>query len=137
MSAGYSGKPLIAKLGIKPGFRMTVINPPDDYATLVAPLPDGVSILDPDTSNLNCIHLFSTSYAELVQRLGGLRAQLVPNGMLWVSWPKRSSGVTTDLSEDSIRALALSLDLVDVKVCAVDTTWSALKLVIPIALRAG
>jgi hypothetical protein len=136
MTVGYSGKPLALKLGIKPGFRMAVINPPPHYAALVAPLPAGVTLHDVEYGQLNCIHLFVTTYADLAQHLGALRAQIVANGMIWVSWPKRAAKVPTDVTEDRIRLLALTLGLVDVKVCAVDTIWSGLKLVIPVADRA-
>lgn len=135
MTAGYSGKPLAQKLGIKPGFRLAAIDPPPSYAELVAPLPDGVTLHDAQAGQLNCVHLFVTAYAELERQLGALRSQIVPNGMIWVSWPKRAAKVPTDVTEDRIRDLALSLGLVDVKVCAVDDTWSGLKLVIPVAQR--
>ena len=135
MTAGYSGKPLALKLGIKPGFRVAVINPPAHYAMLVAPLPDAVTLHEPHDGQLNCIHLFVTVYADLEQHLGRLKAQIVANGMIWVSWPKRTAKVPTDMTEDRIRLLALTLGLVDVKVCAVDSIWSGLKLVIPVAHR--
>ena len=136
MTAGYSRKPLALKLGIKPGFRMAVINPPPYYAALVAPLPAGVTFHDVQDGQLNCIHLFVTVYADLAQRFGSVKAQIVANGMIWVSWPKQAAKVLTDVTEDRIRLLALSIGLVDVKVCAVDTIWSGLKLVIPVADRA-
>lgn len=132
---GYSGKPLVVKLGIKPGFRLVVLNPPPSYDQLVAPLPDAVTFHQASEGRLDCIHLFVTEYAVLEQQLPYLRAQIVANGMIWVSWPKRASKLPSDISEDAIRNLALSLGLVDVKVCAVDAVWSGLKLVIPVALR--
>lgn len=135
MTAGYSGKPLVQKLGVKPGFRVAVINPPADYAALLVPLPALVTFHDVQVGQLNCIHLFVRACAELEQQLPVLRAYIVPNGMIWVSWPKRAAKVPTDVSEDYIRLLALSLGLVDVKVCAVDAIWSGLKLVIPLADR--
>lgn len=135
MTTGYSGKPLVVKLGIKPGFRLAVINPPPSYDELVAPLPDAVTFHKAGAGQLDCIHIFVTEYAMLEQQLPYLRAQIVANGMIWVSWPKRASKLPSDISEDAIRNLALSLGLVDVKVCAVDATWSGLKLVIPLALR--
>jgi hypothetical protein len=135
MTAGYSMKPLAQKLGIKPGFRMAVINPPSHYADLIAPLPDAVSFHAADEGRLNCLHLFVRTAAELEQHLAPSKTRIVPNGMIWVSWPKRTAKVPTDLTEDRIRQLAIQLGLVDVKVCAVDAVWSGLKLVIPVANR--
>jgi hypothetical protein len=135
MTTGYSGRPLAAKLGIKPGFRLAVINPPPQYWALIHPLPDGVSVQPAEQRDFNCIHLFVTTYADLDQQLGKLRDAIVSNGMIWVSWPKRSANVPTDVTEDRIRALALTLGLVDVKVCAIDVIWSGLKLVIPVKER--
>ncbi|MFN8504620.1 DUF3052 domain-containing protein [Kouleothrix sp.] len=135
MTAGYSAKPLAQKLGIKPGFRVALLNPPANYAALVAPLPDAVTFHKAHEGALNCIHLFAHTFAELEQQLPLVKSQIVTNGMIWVSWPKRAAKIATDLTEDLIRQLALSEGLVDVKVCAVDTTWSGLKLVIPIANR--
>lgn len=135
MTAGYSRKPLVLKLGIKPGFRLAVINPPTHYAALVEPLPAGVTFHDLQDGQLDCVHLFVTVYADFAQRLSFAKAQIVPNGMLWVSWPKKASKMPTDVTEDRIRMLALTTGLVDVKVCAVDTIWSGLKLVIPVAER--
>ena len=135
MTTGYSGKPLAQKLGIKPGFRLAVIDPPPQYAALVAPLPAAVTWHAMHEEQLNCIHLFVTTYANLEQQLGVLKGHLVNDGMIWVSWPKRMAKVPTDVTEDRIRHLALSLGLVDVKVCAIDNIWSGLKLVIPVAER--
>lgn len=133
---GYSGKPLVAKLGIKPGFRLAVLDAPLNYFELVAPLPAGVAIEHTlGAGPYNCIHLFVTSYAVLTAQLGALKTAIVANGMIWVSWPKRAARIPTDVSEDRVRDLALTLGLVDVKVCAIDTTWSGLKLVIPLAGR--
>ena len=130
MPAGYSGTPLVRKLGIKAGFKLWVIDPPPNYWDLLGTLPDDVSIGGPDEGRFDFIHVFVTDRARLEEQLGGLRARIVPAGMIWVSWPKKSSRVATDLSEPIIRDLALSSGLVDVKVCAVDAVWSALKLVI-------
>jgi hypothetical protein len=135
MTSGYCAKPLAHKLGIKPGFRLAVINPPPHYATLLEPLPPNVTLYEATDQQLNCIHLFVTALADLEQQLSSLRRQIVSNGMIWVSWPKRSAKLPTDVSEDRIRAVALRIGLVDVKVCAVDTIWSGLKLVIPVANR--
>ncbi len=130
MPAGYSGTPLIRKLGIKAGFRLRVIDPPPNYWDLLGTLPDNVSIGEPDGERFDFIHIFVTDRARLEEQLGELRAHIAPAGMIWVSWPKKSSQVATDLSEAIIRGLALDSGLVDVKVCAVDATWSGLKLVI-------
>ncbi len=136
MPAGYSGTPLVRKLGIKAGFKLWVIDPPPNYWDLLGALPDNVSIGEPDEGRFDFIHIFATDRARLAERLGELRARIAPAGMIWVSWPKKSSQVATDLSEPLIRDLALRGGLVDVKVCAVDNTWSGLKLVIRLRDRA-
>jgi len=130
MPAGYSGTPLVHKLGIKAGFKMRVIDPPPNYWDLLGTLPDNVSIGEPDEGRFDFIHVFVADRARLEEQLGELRARIAPAGMIWVSWPKKSSQVATDLSEPIIRDLALGSGLVDVKVCAVDAIWSGLKLVI-------
>ena len=135
MSAGYSGTPLAKKLGIKTGFRVFVENAPDDYQALLDPLPEEVHFLDAIEDELHMIHLFTDSAKELAAKLKRYLKKLRPNGMFWVSWPKKASKVPTDITEDTIRALALPLGLVDVKVCAVDEVWSALKLVIRVENR--
>ncbi|MBS1966113.1 MAG: DUF3052 domain-containing protein [Chloroflexi bacterium SZAS-1] len=133
---GYSGKPLVVKLGIKPGCRLAVVDAPPNYAELVAPLPAGVLVTQhANTGPYDCIHLFATSFAVLDAQLPRLKVQIVANGMIWVSWPKRAAKVATDITEGAIRGLALAQGLVDVKVCAVDAIWSGLKLVIPLAAR--
>ena len=128
--AGYSGTPLSKKLGIKPGSRVYVKNPPVGYRKLLAPLPEGVGFTTRLTAGMQFIHLFTSSRAQLTSALPALLRKLEVDGTLWVSWPKKASGVATDVSEDVIRQIALPLGLVDVKVCAVDETWSGLKLVI-------
>ncbi len=127
--AGYSGTPLVRKLGIKPGFSLTVIGAPMDYAGLLGEMPDNVQISERINAAADCVHLFETSRAGLAAHLKTLTKNLKPQGMVWVSWPKKSSGVASEIREDTIRELALPLGLVDVKVCAVDDTWSGLKLV--------
>ena len=129
-SVGYSGTPLVQKLGIKPGFKIAIRNPPNDYDALVSPLPEGVRLLRRLTTDLDLIHLFTRSRAELARSLPDLMQRIQPAGMIWVSWPKKASKVPTDVTEDVVRAEALPLGLVDVKVCAVDQVWSGLKLVI-------
>jgi hypothetical protein len=134
--AGYSGKPLSQKLGIKPGFRIFADSSPKPYQDIVGDLPDGAKIVTRATALLDMAHLFVTEAAGLAGKLKRLRAVIAPDGMIWVSWPKKASGVATDLSDVVVRDTALPLGLVDVKVCAVDEVWSGLKFVIPRDLRA-
>jgi hypothetical protein len=128
--SGYSGTPLAKKLGIKSGFRIRTFKPPSNYAALLAPLPEDVIVSSAARPPVDLWHLFARSRKELAAKLPDCRAQIRPNGMIWVSWPKKASGVETDLTEDGVREVAFPLQLVDVKVCAVDETWSGLKLVI-------
>ena len=134
-SAGYSGTPLPKKLGFKPGAAIVVIGQPKNYAELVSPLPSGARIVSRLPKQPEFVHLFTAARTELAKHLTRLRTMVAPDAMVWVSWPKRASGVTTDITEDVIRAVALPLGFVDVKVCAVDETWSGLKLVIRSELR--
>lgn len=133
--AGYSSTPLNKKLGYKAGFRARVNNAPANYAAMISPLPDGVVVSPRLARNIDICHVFSKSADELGNRLPALMKLIRPNGMIWVSWPKKSSKVPTDITEDTIRTIALPLGLVDVKVCAVDDVWSGLKLVIRKELR--
>ena len=128
--SGYSGTPLVKKLGIKPGFRVCVKNAPADYESLLAPLPDDVQISTEFTGEVDLWHLFTDSRSSLVEQLPLSVRQIRQDGMIWVSWPKKASKVETDVAEDVIREVCLPMDLVDIKVCAVDDTWSGLKLVI-------
>jgi len=130
MAEGYSETPLARKLGIKAGFRMCVIDPPEHYWDLLGDLPANVSLHESGEGSLDLIHLFVKDKTLLEKYIGTLRQCILPTGMIWVSWPKKSSRVATNLSEDIIRDLALKGALVDTKVCAVDETWSGLKLVI-------
>jgi hypothetical protein len=125
--AGYSGTPLDRKLGLKAGQRIVVENAP---AADWVDVPDGVTVLTRPADGLDVAVTFQTRRAQLERRLAALRPRLQPAGMLWVAWPKRASRVPTDITEDVVREIALAGDLVDVKVCAIDATWSALKLVI-------
>lgn len=127
MPAGYSGTPLAKKLGYKPGFRVLLDNAPDNYADLVEPLPDGVEHAD---KHLDLVHLFTDSKKDLAAKLKRYVKKIKPDGMIWVSWPKKASKVTTDITEDVIREVIADTTLVDVKVCAVDEVWSGLKLVV-------
>lgn len=133
--AGYSGTPLTQKLGIKPGFRLRLLQAPENFISLLGPLPEDVVLAEDNALPHDLVHFFTNSAAELHQVLPALRSTIKPNGCIWISWPKKASGLPTDVTEDVVRSLALSVDLVDVKVCAVDEVWSGLKLVIPLHLR--
>ena len=124
---GYSGTPLIDKLGIKAGARLQFFFEPKEFAGLLGQLPDGSRIASRGT--LDFAILFVKSQSELRKRFASLRDRLESNGMLWVAWPKKTSGVTTDLTEGVVRTFGLESGLVDVKVCAIDETWSGLKFV--------
>ena len=134
-SAGYSGTPLASKLGIKASSRVFVSGAPKGYAALVAPLPDGVVFQRSAGAKTDLAHVFVTGRQELSGQLSALRKKLEPDAVLWVSWPKKASGIPTTITEDTIRELALPLGFVDVKVCAVDEVWSGLKLVVRKELR--
>jgi hypothetical protein len=126
-SFGYSGTPLVAKLGIKPGARLQLVSEPKDFAGLLGGLPEGSRVASRGV--LDFAMLFVKSQSDLRKRFARLRDRLESNGMLWVAWPKKTSGVETDLTEGVVRAFGLESGLVDVKVCAVDDTWSGLKFV--------
>lgn len=132
---GYSGTPLSAKLGIKPGALVCALHAPRDYAALLGRLPQGARVRTKLSPKADIVHLFTASKAELARALEAYRAKLHPAAAIWVSWPKKASRVPTDLTEDTIRAIALPLGLVDVKVCAVTEIWSGLKLVLRKELR--
>jgi hypothetical protein len=128
--AGYSGTPLPQKLGIKPGTIVVVIDAPDNYRKLLGQIPSGVNFATRPVGNTKFIHLFVKERRALRIQLQTLRQKIAEDAAVWVSWPKKSSGVPTDVTEDVIRAVALPLGFVDIKVCAVDDTWSGLKLMI-------
>mgnify|MGYP003576063707 CR=1 FL=1 len=130
MTAGYSGTPLAQKLGLKPGMRAWSQNVPDSVQAEIDRHAQPVERLELPEPPVEFAHIFVTSCAVLDCELRMLLPLLDPAGMIWVSWPKKASKVPTDITEDVIRELALPLHLVDVKVCAVDDTWSGLKLVI-------
>jgi hypothetical protein len=129
--AGPSGTALPQKLGIKPGFCIFVDGAPLAYASLVGRLPDGVTIAVRPEPPVDMVHVFVTRAAGLAARLRRYRSLIAPAGMIWVSWPKKSSRVATDLTDVVVRDIALALGLVDIKVCAIDEVWSGLKFVIP------
>ena len=133
--ANYSGTPLLRKLGIKPGFRVFACDAPEHYLDLLGPLPAGASVVDRPAGEIHMVHYFTTRAKPLATRLETYMGLIVPDGMIWVSWPKKASKVPTDVAEDVIRSAALPLGLVDVKVCAVDEVWSGLKLVIRLTNR--
>lgn len=128
MSAGYSGTPLIRKLGIKPGNRLLYVNAPSHYPDLLGPLPEEVRMAQPGGGeSVDFIHLFAENGASLHRHLPLCKKRLDKNGMLWVSWIKKASKLETDIAEGDVRGLGLELGLVDVKICAVDADWSGLK----------
>ena len=133
--AGYSGTPLAKKLDIKSGFRIRLVNAPAHYFDLFVDFPDEVEITRDKKKEKDLIHYFEKKATTLKKKLPQLRNEIVQNGMLLVSWPKKASAVETYITEDTIRDFALTIGLVDVKVCAVDEVWSGLKLVIPVKDR--
>ncbi|HEX2669596.1 MAG TPA: hypothetical protein VHM25_01930 [Polyangiaceae bacterium] len=130
--AGYSGTPLPRKLGLKPDSRFGVFNAPDHFAQLLGELPSGVTLRDASRGNspLDVIVCFVSSLSELRRMLPRARKRLDPDGGLWLCWPKKSSGITTDVGENAVRELGLASSLVDNKVCAIDEVWSGLRLVV-------
>lgn len=133
--AGYSGTPLAKKLGIKESSSVVALGAPDGYRDLLAPLPDGVAFGSQVAASTDVVHLFVTQSEELAGELAVLRQAIRPDATVWVSWPKKASKVPTDVTEETIREVALPLGFVDVKVCAVTEVWSGLKLVIRKELR--
>lgn len=134
-SAGYSGTPLHRKLGIAPGSRVFVKRGPDNYRQLLAPLPPGVVFGKSLSAQTDIAHFFCLRKADIQADLAEARSLLKPDGVAWISWPKKASKVPTDITENTIRELALPIGFVDVKVCAVDAIWSGLKLVVRKELR--
>jgi hypothetical protein len=134
--AGYSGTSLIKKLGIKPGFDVVFMNAPADFVRSLD-LPTDASVSSANTRKpLDFILMFVMSKRELAKKFSLAAAKLKPDGMLWISWPKKASGIKTDLTDNVVRELGLSEGLVDVKVCAVDDVWSGLKFVFRLKDRA-
>jgi hypothetical protein len=134
--AGYSGTPLFKKLGIKEGHRVAFPSAPDGFRNLLGELPDGITVKSRASGPLDVIVFFTKRRAELERRLTALRGAMDPAAGLWIAWPKGSSGVETDMTEDVARELGLANKLVDNKVCAIDETWSGLRLVIRLKDRA-
>ena len=131
---GYGG-PLVKKLGFKPGFTVAYVDAPDDFAALLGDLPEDVTVRRQLRGPLDLVVCFVTARRDLERRLPKLRAALRPAGMLWIAWPKRASGVPTDMTEDVVRDVALPTGLVDTKVAAISDVWSGLRLVIRKELR--
>jgi hypothetical protein len=128
--AGYSGTPLVRKLGFKEGFRVGLVNPPKGFRRELSPLPNNVKITEGHLPKpLDLILLFTDSQRTLKIEFPILARKLSANGMLWVAWPKKASAVATDLTENDVRQIGLDEGLVDVKVCAVNEIWSGLKFV--------
>jgi len=127
--AGYSHRSLVEKLGIPPGARIAILNAPRGYRAALGKLPVGVRVTAAARGQIPFIHFFATSRKALEANFGALVRTLTPDGALWISWPKKASGVLTDMTEDVVRAVALPTGLVDVKVAAIDEVWSGLKLV--------
>jgi hypothetical protein len=128
-AACYSGTPLARKLGFRKGDRVALVAAPAGFEALLAPLPAGVTVSRRVGSSLDAIVFFATRRAEIERRHRALAARLTPEGMLWLAWPKRASGVQTDVVEDVLREVILPSGMVDTKVCAIDETWSGLRFV--------
>jgi hypothetical protein len=133
--AGYSTTPLAKKLGIKEGFRVAMIGAPPLFRSELIGLPQGVKFVTSVQSSLDVILFFAKSQRELIKSFPHLASKLAPAGMLWIAWPKKASGVKTDLSDNSVREIGLAAGLVDVKVCAVNDIWAGLKFVIRVKDR--
>ena len=132
--AGYSRTPLAKKLGLKDGLTVLVTGAPDGYRKRLD-APRSVRLVSKLSADVNLVQVFTTRRAQLAHALAGYRQSLAPDAVVWVSWPKKSSKVPTDITEDTVREIALPLGFVDVKVCAVDDVWSGLKLVVRKELR--
>ena len=127
--AGYSGTPLVKKLGIKEGSRIALVNAPKDFESELVELPDDVQFINRPAKSLDLILLFVLTERALARDFAKHAARLTANGMLWIAWPKKSSGVASDLTEQRVQRIGLDAGLVDVKICAIDDTWSGLKFV--------
>jgi hypothetical protein len=133
--AGYSSTPLAKKLGIKSNFKIRLINAPEYYFNLFTDLPNTVEVVNDKKIKKNFIHLFVTNLSELEKHIHTIKNEIEQDGIIWISWYKKSAKISTDITEDKIRETALVNGLVDIKVCAVDEVWSGLKLVIPLKDR--
>lgn len=135
--AGYSSTPLVKKLGIKPGFRICVHQPPPGYFDWLHPLPADIIVVEGFTKGLDFVHLFLKDKVAMRTLLLKSKRFISEDGMIWVSWPKKTSGVKSELDENIVRDFGLKNGLVDIKVCAVDEVWAGLKFVIPVKYRNG
>ena len=135
MTAGYSGTPLVKKLGLKPGMACAAVEAPADYQDLLVDPPEDLVWKDRSASDLDFVHLFVRDGEGLRERLADLRERIARDGMIWVSWPKGRPRVPALVDNNDVRAAGLAAGLVDVKICAVDETWSGLKFVIPVKDR--
>ena len=127
--SGYSGKPLATKLGLKEGFRISLFHEPDHYSSLLGNLPSEARLLGPNATNFDLLHVFAKSRGDLARIFPRAKRRIKPNGMLWISWPKKVPGTRTDIDENIVRQIGLANGLVDVKVAAIDENWSGLKFV--------
>jgi bifunctional DNA-binding transcriptional regulator/antitoxin component of YhaV-PrlF toxin-antitoxin module len=135
VTVGYSGNPLAKKLGIREGSQVLLIEEPENYQSLLHPLPASVSFANQASQAIDIVHLFATRKEEMQKQLASLRKKLSADASVWVSWPKKSSKLPTNITEDTIREVALPLGFVDIKVCAVSEVWSGLKIVVRKELR--
>src|SRR5919205_1592281 len=135
--AGYSGTPLVKKLGIKEGARVALVNAPENFQATLEDLPDNVKFMKPTTRSLDLILFFVLTERALAKDFAKLATRLTSNGMIWIAWPKKSSGVTTDLTFERVQRIGLDTQLVDVKICAIDDIWSGLKFVYRLKDRAS
>ena|SRR5215211_7789451 len=135
--AGYSETPLAKKLGIKERFRIALVNAPKDFRSELGELPEDVEFVKRTTKPLDIVLFFVVSESVLARDFAKLSQKLATNGMIWIAWPKKSSGVTTDLTFDRVQKIGLDSGLVDVKICAIDETWSGLKFVYRLKDRAS
>jgi hypothetical protein len=135
--AGYSGTPLVTKLGIKEGARVAFVHAPEDFHATLGELPAGVKLVKTTAKSLDLIVFFVLSERMLAREFAKLAERLTTNGMIWIAWPKKSSGVATDLTFDRVQRIGLDDGLVDVKICAIDETWSGLKFVYRLKDRAS
>lgn len=127
--AGYSGKPLVSKLDIRPAYRILLSGEPKGFEALLAPLPPGVSFVGARVTQADCVILFATMASQLKRDATRFVAKLPPAGLLWIAWPKKAAKMATDLTETTVREIGLATGLVDVKVCAITEVWSGLKFV--------
>ncbi len=135
ITSGYSGTPLAKKLGIKPGFKVRFVYQPEDYNSYFQIFPEEIEEVENNTELVHFIHFFAKEADLLLQELPSLKKQLYQDGMIWISWPKKTARIRTDLNGNLVRHIGLQQGLVDIKVCAVNEIWSALKFVIPVKDR--